>query len=111
MGQELADLRERLEFFKASLCASMTALDNAVDTIRILRPAVYSDNLFDFINWREAGIRREELMTWWENHQTEDLLRREVEAKAQREAELRSSGMAKLSQEELKALGLLNKVS
>jgi hypothetical protein len=83
------DLKE-LEMLRAVVCAFMTAY-----------PDEYSK-----INWKKAGVRQKELELWWETHQEKDRARREQEEKARREHELKKAALARLTDEELRLLGL-----
>lgn len=58
------------------------------------------------IDWKEAGVSREDLVQWWKDHQAEDMRRRaEARISASIEA-VRATALRKLSSAELHALGL-----
>jgi hypothetical protein len=56
------------------------------------------------VKWEEAGIKKEDLMTWWENHQEKDRLKeREADLALQKEY-IRKTALAKLTPEEIEIL-------
>jgi hypothetical protein len=84
--------RERA-FLKASLCAILTAVENAG-----FDP--FWENSEIKVDWKEAGVQRNKLANWWANHKEADEVRRKREAA---EAELerkRRAALEKLTVEE-----------
>jgi hypothetical protein len=47
-----------------------------------------------------------ELQIWWRDHQEADRIRQKEEAAAQKKAHIRAQGLAKLTLEERRALGV-----
>lgn len=76
----------------------------------ILRNAEKSDNttdvLFDVIPWQEVGISRTDLELWWKKHKIEDEIRMKREEEIRKVEAIKSSAIAKLTEEEKAALGL-----
>lgn len=62
-------ITEKLEFLKASLCASLNYLKNTKQL----------DEFFSLIDEEESGIKVTELKKWWTSHQKEDESRRKRE--------------------------------
>ena len=58
------------------------------------------------IDWKEAGVSREDLVQWWKDHQAEDARRKAAERVQADKLALRDSALSKLSKAELHALGL-----
>lgn len=54
-------------------------------------------------------LQNDELREWWEAHQEADRKEREREARAQKRKEIREQALARLTEEEKEALGLLKK--
>lgn len=91
-------MRDKVATLEAMLCATLTQLEksNNGDIVPLL----------DKIDWAEAGVTRKAFATWWIGHKKADAKRR---AKEQAEAAIeanRQSGLAKLTADEIKALGL-----
>jgi hypothetical protein len=96
---EMGRLRKNKAFLEAALCAILTAKDLWYN---------YND-ILDDIDYDEAGISKQELMDWWENHKKNDAVRREKEEKEKEEIRkfnLRVIALSKLTMEEREALGL-----
>ena len=74
----------------------------------ILRAA--GDEILDSVDWDEAGVKRVMVEKWWKKHQAEDAarLKKEAAAKARKEKKERDrkTALAKLTNDERKALGL-----
>jgi hypothetical protein len=88
-----------IEDFEAVLCGILTAADKGILIGR-------SDSLLDVVDWREAGVDRKLVDSWWKKHKREDELRRKKEAAERQRAALAQSALAKLTAEEKAALGL-----
>jgi hypothetical protein len=80
----------------AALCGILTILNNAGTLDKTLR----------LVDYKEAGISRQYIETWWENHQAEDTRRRAQEVREKKRKILIAQAKGKLSTEERKALGL-----
>ncbi len=85
--------------FEAALCGVFTAVETGA-------VAGGLDSLLDAVDWKEAGVQRREVKTWWRGHKAEDERRRQREAAEKRKAELKTSALNKLTAEERTALGL-----
>lgn len=101
----LNERRER-EQRDAMLCAVLSALSPEA-----LEAVLYT------VDWKEAGVKKGQLLTWWEKHKVLDEERRVRERKAREKAakdaaakaekeKVRKAAIAKLSPAERKALGL-----
>lgn len=85
-----------IEDFEAVLCGILSEIE-------------FSDELDHFlgaVNWDEVGVSRKMVQAWWTAHKKEDDKRRKREAAEARKNELRKAALAKLTDEERKALGL-----
>lgn len=101
--QAIADEHAMVE---AMLCGVLTVLEDQ---------GKY-DDVVNAINFTEMGIGKRKLSKWWEKHKAADKRRREKEAcelakeqERQKKAETVRLAMAKLSDAEIKALGLKRK--
>ncbi len=90
-----------IDDFEAVLCGLFTAME---------KHPVSGENMLDLwlsnVDWKEAGVQRREVKTWWRKHKAEDERRRRLEAEERRKAELKASALNKLTAEERAALGL-----
>lgn len=82
---------------KAGLCAILTALGD--------KSSLFEETLSK-VDWKEAGIKKRELLSWWEQHKEEDRARREREKRVKHEKKIRKEALSKLSDEEKKILGI-----
>lgn len=77
---------------EALLCAILTLLEE--------QPFLAgTEDVFDIIDWEEAGVSRRWAENWWERHKIDDQKRRE-------KLRAKKSGLSKLTDEEKEALGL-----
>lgn len=58
------------------------------------------------IDWAEVGVSRKMVEAWWEAHKKEDEFRRAKELAERVKEERRKAALAKLTDEDRKALGL-----
>jgi predicted DNA binding protein len=104
---------DHVAFLEAALCASLTVMEQQMDEYG------YSEgmSIFNAFDFKEAGITYKELEGWWITHKRADIERREREARQKQQKENRrkkqaiktallQSAKAKLTDEELEALGL-----
>lgn len=85
-------LKARIAFAESALCAALTALRyHSEDRGR------HEFDFFDHINYKSAGINKEELKKWYKEHRERDL--RIAEEKKQ-------AALAKLTKEDREILGL-----
>lgn len=96
-------LKRQVSFAESALCQTLEAFDQVLfDVANRIPGELQSVSALDYINYAEAGIDREDLEVWWKNHKAVDKQMREAE----RIAKLRKGALAKLSNEERKALGV-----
>ncbi len=81
---------------EAMLCAVMTSLEAGRNTTHVLND----------VNWKEAGVTKDQLLSWWKRHKDQDRKRRVAEAEEQARKAARKLALAKLTPYERKALGL-----
>ena len=86
------------ELLKAGMCALLGHLESVGSLRQVL----------DACDWKEAGVTKKEMMTWWKRHKQADKARREREQVKTRMQELRKSAITKLTEDECRALGLTN---
>lgn len=93
-------IREQLRRAEARVCAVFSCLE----------ARGLMDEVIKNINWQEAGLTQQSTLRWWEQHKEQDRRRRKAEKEqaehAAREKRLAAIGLAKLTPEERKALGL-----
>lgn len=90
----------RIEDFEAVLCGLFTALEGNEQANDML--PLWLRN----VDWKEAGVTRKKVATWWKRHKAEDEARRVREAAEKHKAELKAAALAKLTPEEKAALGI-----
>lgn len=88
--------RKEASLTKAALCAVLHAM-----FAKGIHP--FEDPVID---WKEAGVTKKELRTWWINHLREDEVRKEREAKEKQLKEEKRAALAKLTPKERALLGL-----
>lgn len=91
--------RKELKMLEAAMCGILTVLENHAAVPPI-------DEVFAFVDWKEAGVSRAELERWWYVHKAADAVRRAREEAERVKAELKKSALDKLTDEEKQALGL-----
>lgn len=94
----MRDAKEMV-MLRSSLCAVLTKMESNM-------PKKTFEQWMDAIDWKESGVTKDELMTWWEDHKEEDARRRAREAKEAAEKKIRKQALAKLTPEERKILGV-----
>ena len=107
LHQEIDRLKTQLAERDAMLCGILDLMDNgpllASDSKG--RPQmVRLNDLLEMVDWKEAGVTVEQVLSWWAEHQEKDRQRRAREA-ATREARRRIV-LSKLSAEERELLGI-----
>lgn len=86
--------RKKVRTLEAMLCGLATMID--------------ASNLsFTRVDWKEAGVTREEFLKWWSNHQAEDRQRKQREQETARRKLDKENALKKLTDREKKVLGLL----
>lgn len=95
-GQGRYEDAQRIRNLEATLCAVLTRIEARVGVQAFFRD----------IDWTEAGVPLEWAATWWYAHVARDRARREAERQKVERTELARAAVAKLSDEECRALGL-----
>lgn len=100
---QLPDVKKKLAFAETALCALIKAVDN----IPLASGQRGRAHVSDIIDYKEAGITKEEFLSWMKNHEKQDHDRRVKEEirKSARKAELQ----AMLSDEDKELLGIKSK--
>lgn len=93
-------LKKQIAFAESALCVALTALEHVDSLVGTVSPK--RGDFYDWINFREAGITKKELVKWHKNHKILDARHREQE----RLENVRKAALAKLSEEERKVLGV-----
>lgn len=89
-------LKKQISFAESALCAVLDALERANSDSSHPLPSAMT-----WINFTEAGITEKELREWRKKHKELDKKHR-----AEEQERLKASARAKLTPEELKALGV-----
>jgi hypothetical protein len=97
-------LQKQVSFSESALCQTLAAFQKLINTnvFEILKDTTP----LDYIDYKEAGITRDELDKWWSEHKRKDEESRKKEAEEKDRKRLRRHALAKLSQEERKVLGI-----
>jgi hypothetical protein len=85
------------KMLEASMCGILTVLEKQHGDI---------DELLAQVDWKEAGVKRKTVETWWKAHKKKDEERRVREEATRRKEELKASALAKLTPEEKMAIGI-----
>ena len=105
-----ADYRPRNDYNEQVLRRERGDLDAALCAVfRVLDTNDYPmslGELLGYVDWQEAGVSRAWVDGWWASHKEQDRLRKLQEAAEARKKELQASAYAKLTRDEIKALGL-----
>lgn len=100
----------QIKFLSAVLCAVFTFLDSKKSPIGLVEGPGNPEGLLDHLDWKEAGVTREQVERWWRRHKKEDRARRKREKQEREERrkarEARDRALAKLSPEDRQALGV-----
>ena len=93
-------LKRQISFAESALCAALTALEHVDSLVETVAPK--QGDFYDWLNFKEAGITKAQLVKWHKEHKKLDALHREQE----RLKKLKESALAKLTDEERKVLGV-----
>jgi hypothetical protein len=93
-----ARLQREIDFLEAALCGLIRSLP--------ITGFVTRKYPFERVNFKEAGIRRGQLQTWWEQHQIRDNRKVHEEMAEEARKKLRKKALAKLTPRERKLLGV-----
>lgn len=95
-------LKKQISFAESALCQTLSTFQEHLKNMQ----KDYDDNIYtnplDYLDYEAAGITREELEKWWDDHQALDKEHRE----RARQAQVKRVALAKLTPEERKVLGL-----
>lgn len=93
-------LKKQISFAESVLCQALTALQHVDTLVETVSPK--KGDFYDWINFKEAGITKAQLVKWHKEHKKLDTEHREQE----RLKQLKAAALAKLSEEERKVLGI-----
>lgn len=93
-------LQKQIAFAESVLCQALVALEYVDSLVQTIKPK--QGEYYDWINFREAGTTKEEVVVWHKKHKELDEKHREEE----RLKKVKEDALAKLSAEEKKVLGL-----
>ena len=93
-------LKKQIAFAESALCQTLAALEHVDTLVETVSPK--KGDFYDWINFKEAGITKKQLVNWHKEHKMLDAQHREQE----RMQDLKKSALAKLTDEEKKALGI-----
>ena len=94
-------LKAQISFAESALCASLGALEAISKHARATTDTKLPRDFYDWIDFAEAGITKEALVSWHRKHVETDQLHRKQAAD-----KLKAQARAKLTDEEAKALGI-----
>lgn len=84
----------KIAFLEAALCMVLQAVQDS-----------HPDTGVNF-DYKQAGINKKELQTWWTNHQLKDQKRRRREARERADRRDRKAALEKLTSKEKRLLGI-----
>jgi arsenate reductase-like glutaredoxin family protein len=90
-------LKKQIAFAESALCQTLAALQRATGL---------TNNVYDAIDFKEAGITKQELVKWHKEHMVLDAAHRAEEKAKKEKAALKKSALKKLTPEERNALGV-----
>jgi len=85
-----------LYFLRAFTCAIFRHL-NGIGTV---------DTLLKQLDYKEMGYSESEVRGWWRKHQDEDRRKQAFQERLLKEREVKAKALAKLTEEEIKVLGV-----
>ena len=93
-------LKKQISFAESALCQVLAALKHVDSLVETIAPK--QGDFYDWINFKEAGITKTQLVKWHKDHKALDDKHREAE----RKEKLRKIALDKLSAEERELLGI-----
>lgn len=93
-------LKKQISFAESALCAALAALEHVDSLVETVNPK--QGDFYNWLNFAEAGISKEELVKWHKKHKELDAKHREEE----RLKKVRADALKKLTAEEKKVLGI-----
>lgn len=91
-----------IEDFEAVLCGIFAAHEKLAARTGYKELEI----LLGDIDWKEVGVPKTKVKSWWKKHKQEDAERRAREAVEKQKEELRKTAISKLTPEELEILGI-----
>lgn len=102
----IAGLKKQVSFAESALCLALNTFEQVLTNFKAEFDINIKTNPLDVMVIEEAGIKRDELETWWTRHKILDAKHRAEEEARAREHRIRNQALAKLSAEEKKVLGI-----
>ena len=93
-------LKKQISFAESALCQALVALKHVDSLVETVSPK--KGDFYDWINFKEAGITKAQLVKWHKDHKALDDKHREAE----RVKKVKEAALAKLTDEERKVLGV-----
>ena len=93
-------LKKQIAFAESALCQVLAALQHVDSLVETVAPK--KGDFYDWVDFKEAGITKTQLVKWHKDHKALDLKHREEE----RIKQIKAAALAKLSDEEKKVLGV-----
>jgi glutathione S-transferase len=93
-------LKKQIAFAESALCQALAIIEHLDGLVETVTPK--RGDFYDWINFKEAGITKAQLVKWHKDHRALDAQHREQA----RLKQVREAALAKLSQEERQVLGL-----
>jgi hypothetical protein len=93
-------LKRQIAFAESALCQTLAALQHVDSLVETSKPK--RGDFYDWINFKEAGITKGQLIKWQKSHKKLDDKHREEE----RLRQIKETALSKLTDEEQKVLGV-----
>jgi hypothetical protein len=93
-------LKRQIAFAESVLCQALTALEHVDSLVETVSPK--TGDFYDWINFKEAGVTKAQVVEWHKDHKILDAKHREEE----RLKQVREAALAKLTPEERQVLGI-----
>jgi hypothetical protein len=97
-------LKKQVAFAESALCAALAALEHVDSLVETVSPK--QGDYYNWLNFAEAGISKEELVKWHKRHKILDEKHRSEEREKKRVETLKKSALSKLTEEEKRVLGV-----
>lgn len=96
-----AKLQRERDFLEASLCSILRILESS----KVCDGPILQ-KILEEVDWKEAGITERQLYNWWNQHKKKDKERHIREQVQARRNAIKKTALAKLTDEERRALGI-----
>lgn len=93
-------LKKQISFAESALCSALAALQHVDSLVETVAPK--QGDFYDWLNFKEAGITKPQLVKWHKEHKILDARHREEE----RLKKVKADALAKLTAEERAVLGI-----